>query len=113
MTQLLLLRLAAGDDLVGGIEAAARAQGIQNARVHAGPGSLMHASLRVGDAIVHAPGPAAEILVMVGEIRNGRAILHGAVGDPDGRVYAGQFIPGQNPVCITVELALDANDPER
>lgn len=110
MSRLLLLRLAAGDDLVAGLEAAARTHGVRHGRIHAGPGSLDHAHLQLGDAIVHAPGPGAEILVMIGDVQDGQVSLHGVVGDPDGRVYAGRFIRGRNPVCITVELALEYDD---
>jgi len=105
---LLLLRLQPGDDLVDGIEAQARAHGIRNALVRGGPGSLMRATLQAGGPPVDAPGPAAEILTLVGELRDGVADLHGTVGDPEGRVYAGRFLRGRNPVCITVELALEA-----
>lgn len=111
MTRLLLLRLEAHDDLVEALETAARDSGFVDARVHAGPGSLMHANLETGAATIHAPGPAAEILVMTGEISRGVATLHGAVGDPEGRVYAGRFIRGRNPICITVECVLEELSP--
>lgn len=78
------------------------------ALVRGGPGSLMRACLQSGEREMEAPGPAAEILTMVGEIHAGAASLHGAVGDPDGRVYAGRFVRGRNPVCITVELAIES-----
>jgi uncharacterized protein len=110
MTRLLLLRLRAGSDLHEGIEALAREHGIRNGLVRGGPGSLMRAALQAGGPPVEAPGPAAEILTMVGELRDGIADLHGTVGDPDGRIYAGRFLRGRNPVCITVELALEASD---
>lgn len=102
-----LVRLGAGADLVEGIERLAAAEGYRHALVRGGPGSLMHACLEAGGPPIEAPGPAAEILVMVGEIADGRAALHGAVGDPDGRVYAGRFVRGRNPVCITVELMIE------
>ena len=108
MSRLLLLRLAAGADLVEGVEAAAREHGIRDGIVRGGPGSLMRASLQAGGPPIEAPGPAAEILTMVGEIHDGEASLHGTVGDPSGRVYAGRFIRGRNPVCITVELVVEA-----
>ena len=107
MSGLLLVRLSAGSDLVEGIEAAARAHGVRHGIVHGGPGSLMRACVQAGGAPVEVPGPAAEILTMVGEIRDGAADLHGTVGDPDGRVYGGRFVRGRNNVLITVELAIE------
>ena len=107
MSGLLLIRLAAGADLVDGIEAAARAHGIRDGIIRGGPGSLTRACVEAGGPLVEVPGPAAEILTMVGEVRDGLADLHGTVGDPDGRVYAGRFVRGRNPVCITVELAIE------
>jgi predicted DNA-binding protein with PD1-like motif len=104
---LLLLRLARGEDLVEGLEAAARDHGIRHGVVRGGPGSLMRATLQAGGPPIEAPGPAAEILTMVGEIHDGEASLHGTVGDPSGRVYAGRFIRGGNPVCVTVELVIE------
>jgi len=110
MTRLLLLRLEPGMDLHDGIEAAAREHGIRNALVRGGTGSLLRATLQAGGPPVEAPGPAAEILTMVGELQDGVADLHGTVGDPTGQVHAGRFLRGRNPVCITVELALESLD---
>ncbi len=107
MSRLLLLRLEAGADLLNGIEAACRAQGITDAIVRGGPGSLMLAALEAGAATIEVPGPATEILTMVGEIHQGRATLHGSVGDPAGRIYAGRFVRDRNTVCITVELVVE------
>ena len=107
MNRLLLLRLGVGADLIEGIEAAAGTHAIRHAIVRGGPGSLMRACLQTSGPTIRVPGPAAEILTLVGEIRGGVATLHGSVGDPDGTVYAGRFVRGENPVCITVELALE------
>ncbi len=112
MSRLLLLRLSMGADLIEGIEAACRDHAIRDAVVRGGPGSLMRAGLEAGGPPIEVPGPAAEILTMVGEIHHGAAALHGSVGDPDGRVYAGRFVRGLNPVCITVELVIEEAEPE-
>lgn len=112
MSRLLLVRVPAGVDLVEHIEAVAEQHGIHAAIVRSGPGSLMRACVQAGGRPVEVPGPAAEILVMAGEVMAGTgAQLYGSVGDPDGRVYAGQFVRGRNPVCITVELTLEALPP--
>lgn len=107
MSRLLLIRLEAGSDLVEGVESVARQHGIHSGVVRGGPGSLTRARLLAGGPAIDVPGPAAEILTMVGEIQDGAADLHGAVGDPDGRLYAGRFLRGGNPVCITVELVIE------
>ncbi len=111
MPPALLIRLAAGEDLVDGIEAAARAHHLRDGIVRGGPGSLHSACVRASGDPVDVPGPAAEILTLVGEIHGGTASLHGAVGDPSGRVFAGRFVRGRNPVCITVELIVERTDP--
>ena len=111
--RLLHLRLPAGADLVDGVAAAAAEHGIACAVVRGGPGSLMRACVQTGGDPVEVPGPAAEILTLVGDLRPGRPPdLHGAVGDPTGRVFAGRFLPGRNPVCITVELVIEEMLPE-
>lgn len=111
--RLLHLRLPAGADLVDGVAAAAAEHGIARAVVRGGPGSLMRACVQAGTDPVDVPGPAAEILTLVGDLRPGRPPdLHGAVGDPTGRVFAGRFLPGRNPVCITVELVVEEMLPE-
>jgi hypothetical protein len=33
--------------------------------------------------------------------------LSGIVGDPTGAVFAGRFLRGLNPVCITIEAVLE------
>lgn len=73
----------------------------------------MQACVQTGGDPVEVPGPAAEILTLVGDLCPGRPPdLHGAVGDPTGRVFAGRFLPGRNPVCITVELVVEEMLPE-
>lgn len=107
---LTLGRLVRGDDLVEGVEALARTAGIRRGTVRCGPGSLMSGCVEAGGQPVEIPGPGAELLVMVGEVGPDGAALHGTVGDPDGRIYAGRFLRGRNPVCITVELAIESLD---
>lgn len=104
---LILGRLAAGDDLVEGIEAFAHQHGLTHAAVRSGPGSLVYGTLNSGGADIPVPGPGTEVLSLLGEVTPDGASLHGALGDPDGRVYAGRFVRGQNPICITLEFALE------
>jgi predicted DNA-binding protein with PD1-like motif len=104
---LILGRLRRGDDLVAGIEALARQHGLTRAIVRCGPGSLDAGCVQAGGAPIEIPGPGAELLALYGEVGPDGASLHGVVADPDARVYAGRFVRGRNPVCITVELALE------
>lgn len=105
---LVLGRLARGDDLVGGIEALARAHGLAQAIVRCGPGSLMSGCLQSTGAPVEIAGPGAELLTLYGEIGPDGADLHATIADPGARVYAGRVVAGRNPVCITVEVTLEA-----
>lgn len=105
---LVLCRLSAHEDLVEGIEALARHHGLSHAIVRSGPGSLMSACVQAGGGPIEVAGPGTEILSLVGEVTPGGTALFGTVGDPDGRVFAGRFVPGRNPVCITLEFALEA-----
>src|SRR4051812_31651664 len=57
-------------------------------------------------------GPAVELLSLSGEIsleENGvePAGVSGVVGDPTGAIWAGRFVRGLNPVCITIEAVLE------
>ena len=104
---IVLARLQPGDDLVLGIEALAAQHAMPDALIRCGPGSTMHCTLEAGGDAFTVPGPGVELLVVLGEVRHGTATLHGTVGDPSGRIHAGRFVRGRNPVCITVEFALE------
>src|SRR5205085_1082373 len=57
-------------------------------------------------------GPAVELLSLSGEISLEEgdveaAGVSGVVGDPAGAIWAGRFVRGQNPVCITIEAVLE------
>lgn len=102
-----VLRLKPNEDLVGGVEAAAAAQGFRHAVVRTAVGSLVDAALGYGAGRRTAvAGPGIEILTLAGEIRDGLADLRGTISDSDARVYGGRFLKGENPICITLELVL-------
>ena len=102
-----IVRLKPNEDLVGGVEAAARAQGFRHAVVRTAVGSLVDASLGYGESGRRAvEGPGIEILTLMGEIRDGRADLRGTISDKDANVFGGRFVKGENPICITLELVL-------
>ena len=113
--RMMLVRLKPNLDLVEGVEAACAEQGIACAVVRSAVGSLVDAALGFGAGdsrgLFSVEGPGVEILTLVGEIRPGPdgrpcAWLSGTVADSDARVYGGVFVPGGNPICITLELVL-------
>jgi predicted DNA-binding protein with PD1-like motif len=109
--RLAIVRLRPNEDLVRGIEAACAEHGIIRALVRSGVGSLVDAVLEHGGGRVAVRGPGIEILTLQGEVRAAddgapRADIRGSISDAYSRVYGGLFIPGENPVCITLELVL-------
>ena len=102
-----VIRLKPNEDLVGGVEAAARARGFRHAVVRTAVGSLVDASLSYGDSGRRTvEGPGIEILTLTGDLRNGKADLRGTISDKNANVFGGKFVPGENPICITLELVL-------
>jgi predicted DNA-binding protein with PD1-like motif len=102
-----VVRLKPNEDLVGGVEAAAAAEGFRHAIVRTAVGSLVDAALGYGNnGRRDVPGPGIEILTLAGEVRDGKADLRGTISDSGARVYGGRFLPGENPICITLELVL-------
>ena len=105
------MRLAPNEDLVAGLEQAAAQLGFDRALVRGGLGSLTDAAFQsVNGAAQHFTGPAIELLSISGEIAlddDGAAGLSGLVADRDGAVWSGRFLPGRNPVCVTVEAVLE------
>ena len=51
---------------------------------------------------------ANEVLVRSGHLHEGIAVLDMLVVDMAGHVHEGRLIRGDNPVCITFELVLEA-----
>jgi hypothetical protein len=46
--------------------------------------------------------------VRYGNVRNGVATIDMVVVDMEGRVHEGRLVRGDNPVCITFDLVLEA-----
>lgn len=102
-----VIRLKPNQDLIEGVEAAAAAEGIRDAVVRTAVGSLVDAALGYGAGKrLEVAGPGVEILTLSGDLRGGRADLRGTISDSGARVYGGRFLPGGNPICITLELVL-------
>jgi uncharacterized protein len=107
------VRLGPNEDLVEGLDQAAAHLGFRRALVRSGLGSLI-------DAVFAGPegqprriqGPAVELLSLSGEISLDDAGVEpagisGVVADPSGNVWAGHFVRGLNPICMTIEAVLE------
>jgi predicted DNA-binding protein with PD1-like motif len=113
--RMVLARVRPNVDLVAGVERVCAAHGITHAVVRSAVGSLVDAALGYGEGesmtLVTVEGPGIEILTMGGEVRpdeTGKPVarLRGTVSDSDAAVYGGEFVRGGNPICITLEIAL-------
>ncbi|WP_027567060.1 PCC domain-containing protein [Bradyrhizobium sp. URHA0013] len=103
------LRLRPNQDFAGCLEDFCRAQGIARARIHGGVGSTIGA--RFTDGGVTEPF-ATELAVTAGTIAAGssgalEAALDVALIDYTGGIAEGRLIRGDNPVLMTMELALE------
>lgn len=107
------VRVAPNEDLVEALEQAAAHLGFKRALVRSGLGSLIDATFVGAEGKQHRiAGPAVELLSLSGEISLEEggvepAGVSGVVGDPTGAVWAGRFVRGLNPVCITIEAVLE------
>ena len=107
-------RMAPNEDLVLGLQAICRAQGVRHALVRVGLGSLVDACLQAPSGReIWVEGPAVEVLSLFGELRTDgdahdcTAELCGLVVNAAGQVHSGRFVPGHNPVFATFEVTLE------
>ena len=106
-------RMAPNEDLVQGLEAICRAQGVRHALVRVGLGSLVDACLQAPSGRrTFVEGPAVEVLSLFGELRTDAdgqcsADLCGVVVDAAGQVLSGRFVSGHNLVFATFEVTLE------
>ena len=106
-------RLAPNEDVVQGIEKLCIAQGLRQALVRCGLGSLVDACLDLpGGARLPVVGPAVEVLSLFGEVRHQadgavRADVSAVVVDAAGQVRSGVLVAGANPVFATFEVTLE------
>lgn len=106
-------RVRPNEDLVSAVEKVCLREGITRCFLRGSLGSLTDATLaQPSGRTDFLEGPAVEVVSLSGEVRpdasgNPIANLSGVVFDPGGRVSAGRFVPGQNPVCVTFELTLE------
>jgi predicted DNA-binding protein with PD1-like motif len=107
------VRVAPNEDLLEALDQAAAKLGFRRALVRSGLGSLIDATFASADGKPRRiEGPAVELLSLSGEISLDEggvepAGVSGVVGDPTGAVWAGRFVRGLNPVCVTIEAVLE------
>ena len=115
--RLLTVRIRPNLDLVESIEKICAAHGIAQAEVRSAIGSLTDAVLQVGESKETIAGPGLEIALASGHVVTGedglpQAQLFGLVSDGNGRPHGGEFVRGENPVFVTLELVLQEWLPE-
>ena len=103
------LRLRPNQDFAGALEDFCRARGIARARLHGGVGSTIGACFADGRMVEPF---ATELAVSSGRVEPGaggalEATLDVALVDYTGGVAEGRLIRGDNPVLMTMELALE------
>lgn len=108
------LRLRPNQDFACALESFCRGHGILHARLHGGVGSTVGACFTDGRNVVPF---ATELAVRSGTIAPGadgtlEAELEVALVDYLGGIAEGHLVRGDNPVLMTMELALEALDEE-
>lgn len=101
----LVARIKPNQDIIAALETIAHTHGIADAVVRGSLGSLIGARFTHGGQV---DDHATEVLVREGHIRGGKAELDLLVVDMRGRVHEGWIARGENPVCITFDLFLEA-----
>ncbi|HLU02061.1 MAG TPA: PPC domain-containing DNA-binding protein [Advenella sp.] len=109
-------RFFCNDDLVTGMEDICREHQIVQGVIKGGLGSLFKSSLEIMTdegvpRCINVEGFAVEILSMNGHVRRNNegeieVELYGIVANNAGEVFAGRFVKGGSPVCITIEVML-------
>jgi predicted DNA-binding protein with PD1-like motif len=101
----IIARIRPNEDITTAIETIARRHHIGAAIVRGSLGSLIGAHFTDGTRV---SDHATEVLVRSGHVHDGEAVLEMLVVDMAGMVHAGRLVRGDNPVCITFELVLEA-----
>ncbi len=100
-----VVRIKPNQDIISAIETVADRHGMADATIRGSLGSLIGARFSDGTRVDDS---ATEVLVRHGTIRAGRASLDLLVVDMQGRVHEGWLTRGDNPVCITFDIVLQA-----
>ncbi len=107
---LIAARIRPNEDIGAALVALCARHGLASATVRGSLGSLIGAAFADGRVV---PDPATEVLVRHGRVAPGpdgalAATLDLVVVDAQGRPHEGRLAAGENPVCITFELMLEA-----
>jgi predicted DNA-binding protein with PD1-like motif len=101
----IVARVKPNEDILSAIEAICRDAGIRDAEIRGSLGRLVGACFADGRRV---DDHATEVLVRQGQVRDGEAALDLLVVDMQGAVHQGWLARGENPVCITFDLVLEA-----
>ena len=101
----IVARIRPNEDITTAIEAIARRHHLAAAIVRGSLGSLIGARFADGHTV---QDHATEVLIRAGHVHNGEAVLDMLVVDMAGLVHEGRLLRGDNPVCITFDLVLQA-----
>jgi len=105
-TPMVAARIRPNEEIGAAVHVLCARHGFSGAVVRGGIGSLL--SARFADGRVVADH-ATEVLVRRGSVTNrGDPMLQMLVIDMQGSVHEGALQPGENPVCITFELVIEA-----
>lgn len=103
----LLAKVRPNEDISLAIEAICSDHGIESADVH-GIGSLNEVRFTDGTCV---KSHATEVLISEGRVRriggSPQARLDIDVVDMQGRIFGGEIVRGDNPVCITFEMVIE------
>jgi predicted DNA-binding protein with PD1-like motif len=103
----LLAKVRPNEDITLAIEAICSRHGIKAANVY-GIDSLNEVRFTDG---THVDSHATEVLIRKGRVVSvdglPRASLDIDVVDIEGRIFAGEIVRGDNPVCVTFELVIE------
>ncbi len=105
--RVLLAKVRPNEDISLALEEICSRHGITKARVH-GIGSLNGVRFTDGSRV---DSHATEVLIREGRVVSSydrpRASLQVDVVDTDGRIFSGDLVHGDNPVCVTFELLIE------
>lgn len=100
-----LARIRPNEDFCTAVESLAQRHGLRDAAVRGSLGSLVGAHFADGRVVTDH---ATEVLVRNGTLRDGVAEIDMTVVDMVGQVHVGRLVRGENAVCITFDVVLEA-----